>query len=87
MAVGTKDGLNNIVDWVDVGKGNKASLNVSRLVRGQEYYLSLVAVDNAGNRSAVVTSPAWQAEPLVNDFEVSGSNLNLNSSSYKIFRN
>lgn len=55
-----------------------ASLTVPKLGRGKECYLSVEAVDSAGNRSEPVSSPLWQAEPLVVDYENVVHNLGLN---------
>lgn len=83
LSVGTAGNLNDVVNWTDVGSVNHASLTVPKLNRGQQYYLSLIAVDHAGNRSEPVTSPPWQMEPLVVEYENVVHGLGLNGFVYQ----
>ncbi len=75
IAIGSGSGqINNVKDWTNVGSGTSGSLSGLSLNDNIRYYPSIVAVDNAGNRSAIISNTTgWTADitgPVILDFVV-----------------
>ncbi|MFA5115744.1 MAG: hypothetical protein WC486_00495 [Candidatus Omnitrophota bacterium] len=66
-AIGTTSGGTDVVYWSTYGNNTQAYLSGLNLEKGSQYYLSVVAKNGAGLKSAISTSPAItaQKEPYI----------------------
>lgn len=65
VALGTSAGAQDVVAWTNVGSSTSyqfTGLAAQTLAPSTDYYISLRAVDAAGNYSSTLSSSAWQVE-------------------------
>lgn len=60
LAVGSSPGSTDISNWQNVGITTSAQATGLSLIAGNMYYLSVRAVDNAGNTSASANGDGWR---------------------------
>jgi hypothetical protein len=75
-AVGTSAGGTDLVDWTDNGTVTSITVNSLSLHTGQLYFVSVRAVDGAGNTSAAVSSNGQLVAPTLT-FTVSSNAVNF----------
>ena len=75
-AIGTSAGATDIVNWTTVGLNTEITHTGLSLVHGTTYYISVYAIDNAGNESSVASSDgiAYGAPPEITDITISSAN-------------
>ncbi len=54
--IGTSPGANDTADWLDAGTATDQTRNGLSLVTGKTYYVTVIAVNNAGDQSLPVSS-------------------------------
>jgi hypothetical protein len=59
IALGTSSGGNEIMDWANIATPLTYQYTTLSLTNCSTYYISVRSVDNAGNKSAAVTGPAF----------------------------
>lgn len=79
IAVGTASGLTDVQGWTSVGNVTQSVITNLTLTRGNRYYASLRAIDNAGNISNSVLGNGWLVEYLPLEISPSALNLDLGS--------
>ncbi len=65
VALGTSSGASDIVTWTDVGAELSHQFSGLTLADATDYYMSVRAIDSAGNLSAEISSAAWQVDSCV----------------------
>ncbi|MBT5225484.1 MAG: T9SS type A sorting domain-containing protein, partial [Candidatus Marinimicrobia bacterium] len=99
-AIGTSSGGTEILDWTNAGNTTSANKSNLSLINDQTYYISVRAIDKAGNTSAVATSDGVKADfsspSAPTDFVATSNdgsitlqwtkNTELDIASYKIYR-
>lgn len=66
IALGSSSGASDVVTWTDIGTVTSYQFTGLSLTRGNNYYPSVRAVDNAGNISSSILGDGWQADSQVN---------------------
>jgi hypothetical protein len=65
VALGTTSGGVEVVAWTDVGLVNSFQFTGQSLSSATDYYISVRALDKAGNTSSSVSSTSWQVASCV----------------------
>ncbi|MCZ7531285.1 MAG: B-box zinc finger protein [Acidimicrobiia bacterium] len=79
-AIGTVTGGTDVQPWTSVGVATSASTTSATFVVGTVYYVSVRAVDGAGNVSAPSTSDGTEVRLIVTDGTVSGVDIQYQAS-------
>lgn len=67
IALGTSSGgAVDFLNWTDVGLVTSYQLTSQSFTRNQVYYLSIRAIDNAGNMSVIATGDGWTPDTILN---------------------
>lgn len=65
VALGTSTGASDVVTWIDVGNVTSYSFTGLSLANATDYFMTVRAVDSAGNTSGEISSVAWQVATCV----------------------